>query len=251
MQISHHKAAGPGAHGLVEKTLPHIAAARARGIDVTIDVYPYVASSSSLAAMFRIGRDATFEAVEAIVASVKYNQEKYEGRYIRDIAANLDLPIGDTVRKILADEENTPSVIMFIMDEDDVRRVVADSHSMAGSDGLPTEGKPHPRLYGTMPRIIQKYVREQPVLTLEDAVRKMTSLPANKHRIHNRGVLEAGAFADVVVFDPEAIEDVATYAEPRQYPAGIDYVIVNGGVVAAGGAQTDARPGRMLRHRAW
>ena len=117
---------------------------------------------------------------------------------------------------------------MFIMEEDDVRRVFADDHCMAGSDGLPSEGKPHPRLYGTMPRVIQQYVREQPLMTLEEAVRKMTSLPAKKHRLADRGVLRAGAFADIVIFDPETIADVATYAEPRQYPAGIDYVIVNG-----------------------
>ncbi len=247
VQISHHKAAGPGANGLTRQTLPFIAAARSRGVDVSIDVYPYIASSSSLAAMFRIGRDATFEQVEAIVASVKYNKEKYEGKYIRDIAADLDLPIGDAVRKILADEENTPSVIMFIMDEADVRMVVEDDHCMIGSDGLPTEGKPHPRLYGTMPRVIQRYVREEGVLTLEEAVRKMTSLPAKKHRLGKRGVLQPGWIADVVVFNPETIEDIATYAEPRQYPAGIEAVIVNGQVAVDGGRQTDAQAGRLVR----
>jgi N-acyl-D-amino-acid deacylase len=121
---------------------------------------------------------------------------------------------------------------------------------MIGSDGLPTGGKPHPRLYGTMPRVIEKYVRESPVITLEDAVRKMTSLPAAKHRIRDRGLLRAGAFADIVIFDPATIADVATYAEPRQYPAGIDYVIVNGKVAAERGSQTSARAGRMLRRNA-
>ena len=250
VQISHHKSAGPGAFGLTKQTLPFIAAARARGLDVTVDVYPYIASSSSLAAMYRIGRDATFEHVKAIVASVKYNKDKYEGKYIHDIAAELDLPVGDAVRKVLADEENTPSVIMFIMDEADVRRVVEDAHCMVGSDGLPTEGKPHPRLYGTMPRVIQRYVREEGVLTLEEAVRKMTSLPAKKHRLGDRGVLEPGHYADVVVFDPDTIADVATYEEPRQYPTGIAYVVVNGAVAVDGGVQTGARAGRMLRRSA-
>lgn len=250
VQISHHKSAGPGAYGLTKQTLPQIDAARAAGLDVTMDVYPYVASSSSLAAMFHLGGDRTFEAVPAIVASVKYHKEKYEGKYISKIAEELDLPIGDAVRKVLADEDNTPSVIMFVMEEDDVRRVVADPHAMVGSDGLPTEGKPHPRLYGTMARVLQAYVREQPLLTIEDAVRKMTSLPAAKHRIRDRGVLRAGAFADIVVFDPATVADVATYDEPRQYPAGIDQVIVNGRVVAAGGAPTGTRAGRMLRRNA-
>jgi N-acyl-D-amino-acid deacylase len=247
VQISHHKAGGPQSYGLTKDSLAMIAAARERGVAVSIDAYPYTASSSSLAAMFRIGRDATFEAVPAIVASVKYNKERYEGRYISDIAADLDLPIGDTVRKILADEENTPSVIMFIMDEQDVRRVLADEHCMIGSDGLPSEGKPHPRLYGTMARVLEAYVRENPLLPLEDAVRKMTSLPARTHLIAGRGVLREGAYADVVVFDPETVADIATYAEPRQYPAGIDYVVVNGQVAVERGHQTDARAGRMLR----
>jgi N-acyl-D-amino-acid deacylase len=157
------------------------------------------------------------------------------------------MPVGDAVRKLLHDEENSPSVIMFIMDEEDVRRVVADSHCMIGSDGLPSEGKPHPRLYGTMARTIQRYVREEHVLPLEEAVRKMTSLPARKHRLKDRGELRPGAFADAVIFNPETIADMATYAEPRQYPAGIEYVVVNGQVAVDQGRQTDARAGRMLR----
>ena len=128
-------------------------------------------------------------------------------------------------------------MIMFIMHEDDVQRVVADPYAMIGSDGLPTDGKPHPRLYGTFARVFEKYVREQPVLTLQDAVRKMTSLPAGKHRIAERGVLRPGLFADAVVFDPETIADVATYAEPRQYPAGISHVIVNGEVTVEDGCR--------------
>ena len=247
VELSHHKSAGAPAFGLTQKSLPFIAEARARGVDVTIDVYPYVASSSSLAAMFRIGGPAAFESAPAIIASVKHNKERYEGKYISDIASDLDLPIGDAIRKVLQDEENTPSVIMFIMDEPDVRRVVSDDHCMVGSDGLPSDGKPHPRLYGTMAAVLQKYVRDEPVITLEDAVRKMTSLPAAKHRVAERGVLREGWFADVVVFDQEKVADVATYAEPRQYPAGIEYVVVNGQVAAERGRQTDARAGRMLR----
>ena len=247
VQLSHHKSAGAPAYGLTKQSLPLIAEARARGVDVTIDVYPYVASSSGLAAMFRLGGDAAFEAAPAIIGSVKYNHEKYEGRYISDIAADLDLSIGDAVRKILHDEDNSPSVIMFIMDEADVRRVVMDAHAMIGSDGLPSGGKPHPRLYGTMARVLEKYVREEGVLPLEEAVRKMTSLPARKHLLRDRGVLQPGAFADIVVFDPQTIADIATYTEPRQYPAGIQHVVVNGAVTVESGRQTDARAGRMLR----
>ncbi len=250
VQLSHHKSAGAAAYGLTKQSLPRIAAARARGVDVTIDCYPYVASSSSLAAMFRIGQGRAFDVTPAIIASVKHDHERYEGKYIADIADELDLPVGDAIRKILHDEENSPSVIMFVMDEADVTRVVADDHCMIGSDGLPSEGKPHPRLYGTMPRVIQNYVREQSVMALEEAVRKMTSLPARKHLLSDRGVLAPGAFADIVIFDPETIADVATYQEPRQYPLGIEYVIVNGKIAAEGGRQTDARAGRMLRRGA-
>ncbi len=247
VQISHHKAAGAAFFGMTKRSLPIIADARARGVDVTVDAYHYVVSSSSLAAMFRLGRGQAFDTAPAIIASVKHKKERYEGRYIKDIAADLDLPVADAIRRVLEEEENTPSVIMFIMDEDDVRRVVADDHCMAGSDGLPSEGKPHPRLYGTMPAVLQKYVREQPVMSLEEAVRKMTSLPASKHRIHGRGLLREGWHADIVVFDPATVADVATYTEPRQYPQGIEYVVVNGQVAAERGRQTAARPGRMLR----
>ena len=247
VQLSHHKSAGAEAFGLTKQSLPLIAAARARGVDVSIDVYPYVASSSSLASMFHLGGEAAFTAVPAIIGSVKYNHEKYEGKYISDIASELDLPIGDAIRKLLADEENSASVIMFGMDEADVRRVISDDHCMLGSDGLPTEGKPHPRLYGTMARALGTYVREEGLMTLEEGVRKMTSLPAKKHRLKERGVLRPGYFADIVIFDAETIADIATYAEPRQYPAGIDYVVVNGRVAVDQGRQTDERAGRMLR----
>lgn len=247
VQLSHHKAGGAPAYGLTKQSLPFIEQARARGVDVTIDVYPYVASSSGLAAMFRLGGEAAFESAPAIIGSVKYDHEKYEGHYISDIAAELDLPIGDAVRKILRDEENSPSVIMFLMDEADVTRVISDDHCMIGSDGLPSGGKPHPRLYGTMARVLEKYVRLDGVLSLEEAVRKMTSLPARKHLLADRGVLQPGAFADIVVFNPETVADIATYTEPRQYPAGIEHVIVNGAVAVESGRQTDARAGRMLR----
>src|SRR5262249_16747415 len=148
VQISHHKAASRQCFGMTAQSLAAIAEARARGVDVTVDVYPYVASSSSLAAMYRIGRDPAFESPPPIIASVKHNKEKYEGKYVSDIARDLGLSIGDAIRRVLSDEENTPSVIMFLMDEEDVRRVIADDHCMIGSDGLPSEGKPHPRLYG-------------------------------------------------------------------------------------------------------
>jgi N-acyl-D-aspartate/D-glutamate deacylase len=140
------------------------------------------------------------------------------------------------------------SAIFFLMNEDDIRTVVSQPECMIGSDGLPTPGgKPHPRLYGTFPRVIQRYVREEAVLSLEEAVRKMTSLPADRFKLAGRGRIAEGAFADIVVFDPQRIEDVATYEEPRQYPAGIEYVLVNGKVAAESGRQAERSSGRLLR----
>lgn len=245
VQISHHKSAGPGAEGGTVRSLALIDEARAAGLDVSVDVYPYVASSSSLAAMARAGGERVFDAVPAIIASVRHNTG-WEGRYVQDIAKELGLTPAETVQHILREEDNAPSVIMFIMDEDDVRRVMRYPHAMAGSDGLPTTGKPHPRLYGTMAAMLGRYVRDEALMPLEEAVRKMTLLPAAKHRIARRGALEPGWHADIVVFDPVTIADVATYDEPRRYPTGIECVVVNGQVAAEAGRQTEARAGRML-----
>jgi N-acyl-D-amino-acid deacylase len=247
VQISHHKSAGAPNFGGTERSLAFLAEARARGVDVTVDVYPYDASSSSLAAMARLAGGRAFEMTPSIIASVKHNREAYEGKYVSRIAEELGLPIVEAVQKILHDEENTPTVIMFTMHEDDVTRVIKDPHAMVGSDGIPSDGKPHPRLYGTMARVLQRYVRETGALSLEEAVRKMTSFPARKHRIAERGELREGWFADLVVFDPAKVEDVATYQEPRVYPRGIEHVMVNGRMAVQHGAQTDDRAGRMLR----
>lgn len=244
VQLSHHKAAGQANWGATERSLGVIDEARARGLDVTVDVYPYTAGSTALAAIARLGEDV-FD-MPALIASVKYNKS-YEGRYVSDIASEMGVSKMEAVRKILRDEENAPTVINFTMDEQDVRRVVAYEQAMIGSDGIPSEGKPHPRLYGTMARVLQRYVRETRLLTLEGAIRKMTSLPAAKHLIAGRGVLREGWFADIVMFDAVTIEDVATYEEPRRYPRGIAYVIVNGQVAVERGTQTAARAGRMLR----
>jgi N-acyl-D-amino-acid deacylase len=155
--------------------------------------------------------------------------------------------VQEVIARVLSDEPSAVAVF-FSMHEDDVRRVLAHPLCMIGSDGIPSPtGKPHPRLYGTFPRILGKYVREEKLVPLEEAVRKMTSLPAQRMNLPDRGELRKGFAADIVVFDPDTIEDLATYEDPRQYPVGIDYVIVNGEVAAEKGAQTPARAGRLLR----
>jgi N-acyl-D-aspartate/D-glutamate deacylase len=121
---------------------------------------------------------------------------------------------------------------------------------MIGSDGIPSvEGKPHPRLYGTFARVLGTYARDEHLLTLEDAVHRMTGLPARKFRLTDRGVIREGACADLVVFDPQVVADIGTYQEPRKYPPGIDYVLVNGKITAAHGHHTGERNGRVLRQR--
>jgi N-acyl-D-amino-acid deacylase len=136
------------------------------------------------------------------------------------------------------------------MDDADVERILRHRACMIGSDGTVLkygEGVPHPRCYGTFPRILGVYVRQKGVLSLEEAIRKMTSLPAQRMNLHDRGLLRPGMMADLVIFDPERILDRATFADPHQYPDGIEYVFVNGKMVVERGAMTRQRPGRALR----
>jgi len=142
------------------------------------------------------------------------------------------------------------NAVYHVMDESDVRRIMAHPQTMIASDGRltrPGEGHPHPRAYGTFPRVLGRYVREQRVLTLEEAVRKMSGMPAARLGLRDRGRIAAGAFADVVVFDPATVRDRATFEAPHQYPDGIPYVIVNGAVTVDGGVMTANRAGRALR----
>ena len=137
--------------------------------------------------------------------------------------------------------------IYFMMDEADVRRIIAYEHSMIGSDGLPHDRHPHPRLWGTFPRVLGHYSRELGLLTLEDAVRRMTGLTAAQFGLTDRGEVRTGAFADLVMFDAETIADQATFEAPTLPAAGIDIVMVNGAIVREGGRPTGERPGRALR----
>jgi N-acyl-D-amino-acid deacylase len=137
--------------------------------------------------------------------------------------------------------------IYFMMSEDDVRRVLSYPHTMIGSDGLPHDEHPHPRLWGTFPRVLGHYVRDVKLFSLAEAVRRMTALPAAQFGLKDRGVLRPGAHADLVLFDPETIADRATFEQPRTPAAGIAEVIVNGRTVWRAGGPTGARPGRALR----
>ncbi len=243
-QISHHKASGDKSWGRTQDSISYIEERRAAGQDVTFDVYPYTAASTVLSAFIAQPEGADPDTV--LLASVPGRPE-LEGKTLREAAEELDLPVEDATTSILRDAPGAVA-IFFTMDEADVQRVVSHEMCMIGSDGIPTPGgKPHPRLYGTFPRVLQKYVREERLLTLEEGVRKMTSLPARRFKLGRRGELREGWCADIVVFDADKIADVATYEEPRQYPAGIDYVIVNGTVAAENGRQAERHAGTLVR----
>jgi N-acyl-D-aspartate/D-glutamate deacylase len=158
--------------------------------------------------------------------------------------------------KLLLEEEGTPGMIIFSMDERDVRRIMKSSLQMVGTDSGSTattgpfrRGKPHPRTFGTYPRILRRYVREEGVLRLEEAIRKMTSFPAQRFGILDRGLLRPGMHADINVIDPDKVVDRATFGDPQQLPDGIPYVIVNGRIAVDGGKYTGALAGRTLRKR--
>lgn len=245
VQISHHKAAAPEVWGKTADSIRMIEAANAAGGDVAFDVYPYIAGSTILAAARGVRREIDPETI--VVASVHTHRE-YEGKSLAEIGGMLGIEDGEQIIARVLSEEPGAVAIFFSMHEDDVRRVVSHPLCMIGSDGIPTPtGKPHPRLYGTFARVLERYVREERLFSLEEGVRKMTQLPAQRFQLADRGELREGAYADIVVFDADTIADIATYAEPRQYPAGVDYVLVNGVVAAEAGKQVERHAGVLVR----
>jgi N-acyl-D-amino-acid deacylase len=177
------------------------------------------------------------------------------GRTLDDVAATAGADPLEMALDLIVESGAQAGMVHFCMDEGDVAAilrhpntaVVTDAEALA-ADGPLAEGAPHPRAYGTYPRVLARYVREQQVLTWEEAVRKMTSLPASRTGLRDRGVVREGAFADLVVLDPETVADAATFTEPHRYPAGIHHVVVNGQFAVRDGVQTEARSGRVLRH---
>jgi N-acyl-D-amino-acid deacylase len=228
--ISHHKVAGQPNHGRSKETLPFIEQ-RMRGQPIGLDCYPYHASSTMLSA------DRAAVAAKTLVTWSKPHPE-VAGMELGEIASKFNLSIGSLL---------PAGAIYFSMDEADVQRILAFEHTMIGSDGLPHDAAPHPRLWGTFPRVLGHYARGLGLFPLETAVYKMTGLTAKTFGLQDRGVLRAGAFADVTIFDAREVDEAATFARPIQPAKGIHSVLVNGIAVWKDGRASGARPGRVLR----
>ena len=232
--VSHHKCAGRENHGRSAETLARFDSARA-GQKVGLDVYPYTAGSTVIMVDM-------VDAAERVVITWSEARPEFAGRDLADIAAELGCSARDAAAQLIPG-----GAIYFLMDEGDVRRILAYPHAMVGSDGLPHDAHPHPRLWGTFPRVLGHYARDLGLISLEDAVRRMTGLSAEQFGLKDRGVLRTGAFADITMFDPATIIDSATFEQPMTPAAGIDMVMVNGEIIRQEGRVTGARPGRALR----
>ena len=250
VHISHHKSAGRANWGKVKDSLARVDAALAAGQRVTLDVYPYTAGSGRMIEYFNLDH-INEELAEVIrIASCSAFRE-YEGRMVVDIAEEQGLSAGEVVKDILTAPRGDRTIcIQFIIDEADVETNLAHDDMMVGSDGIPDlRGSPHPRLFGTFPRVLGRYVRERGTLGLAEAVRRMTSLSAETFGLVERGQIKEGYWADLVLFDPATIIDTATYDDPKREPEGIRMVVVNGKVAYHQGTHTGAGSGKMLRYR--
>jgi N-acyl-D-amino-acid deacylase len=296
VEIFHLKMAGKPNWGKMRDVVARIEAARARGLDITADQYPYVAGATSLGAnvppwaheggtakfVERLKDSKTRERLkqemrapannwenfylgagggEGILISSVLNRDlaKYEGKRLNEVARMMGPndrqrdEIDAMFDLLIADNAQT-GMIVFLMSEEDVKLAmrqpwvsVGVDHGAVSLTGPLAEGKAHPRGYGSFPRILGRYVRDEQVVSLEEAIRKMTSLAANRVHLVERGLLKPGFFADIVVFDPQQIRDMATFEDPNRLSTGMRYVIVNGALVMSGGKQTNAMPGRPLR----
>jgi N-acyl-D-amino-acid deacylase len=233
--ISHHKVVGRANHGRSPETLKLIAE-RMRTQPIGLDCYPYHASSTILSA------NRLDVATKVLVTWSKPHPE-YAGMDLNDVARKMGVAPAEAVKKLVP-----AGAIYFSMDEADVQRILAYEHTMVGSDGLPHDASPHPRLWGTFPRVLGHYARDIGLFSLETAVHKMTGLTAKTFGLAERGELREGYAADLVLFNP-GVAETASFAKPIQAAKGIETVIVNGEVVWKDSRPTGARPGRVLQRR--
>lgn len=234
--ISHHKCASAAMRGRSAESLARIDSAAEKQL-VSLDVYPYTASSTIL-------REDHIEISKEILITWSEAVPNASGKSLSSLAAEWNCDMIDAMRRL-----QPGGGIYFSMDDADVDRILAYPKTMVGSDGLPHDTHPHPRLWGTFPRVLGHYVREQRLLTLEQAIHKMTCLSANTFRLLDRGSIHPGKFADIVVFDSASIKDTATFEQPTELAAGIHTVLVNGTIAWRNNSGTGARTGRVLKNQ--
>jgi N-acyl-D-amino-acid deacylase len=285
-QVTHHKIIGKRNWGLSADTLRLVHEARARGVDVTIDQYPYTASSTGIEGglvpqwareggrqklLSRRKDPGTAPRIKAEIARA-IDEDRGGGDPSNIVLAACDFDrtlAGKNLAQVLHDrgielnsaaaaglvmeivEKGTCSAIYHAIGEEDQVRIMKHPATIIASDSSPGEPEfgrdvPHPRAYGTFARVLSVYARERHVLTLEEAVRKMTSFPACRMRIADRGLVRPGMKADLAVFDPATVKDLATFEKPHAYAVGVQFVLVNGQVVLEHGRMTANRPGRIL-----
>ncbi|MEQ9425272.1 MAG: D-aminoacylase [Cyclobacteriaceae bacterium] len=282
--LTHHKVVGQPMWGSSNRTLALVDSARNAGIDVMIDQYPYNASYTGISILIPgwalAGGQEEFEKrmtdkvlQDSIRSGTLFNiindrggndlkrvqfakvswQPDLEGKTLYNWAAELGMePSVETGADLVlqAQLNGGASAIFFAMHDDDVENIMSHEFTMIASDGRLVklgDAHPHPRWYGTFPRVLGLYVREKQLMKLEEAIRKMTSLPAKRMGLDDRGLIKEGYVADITIFNPETVIDMATFEEPHQYPEGIDYVIINGKVVVDDAKFTESRPGLVLR----
>ena len=286
LEIAHIKACNQANWHKVEKMLEMLDNANRDGLPVKADRYPYVAYGTGLSTFIplwaRQGNTdeiiARLEDRKQISKIIRYaqsrgdriggwdrvmisscrneNNKHYEGMNIRECAIESGIAETEFIRRLLIEERLKPGIVGFAMDEQNLCKVLSSPYVMIGSDGNAVspygklgKGKPHPRYYGTFARVLGKYCREEKCLELPTAIKKMTSMPAEKLGLKERGVLRKGNYADITIFNPNTILDRATFTNPHQTATGIEYVIVNGQLTVDKGKHTDKRSGKVLRHQ--
>jgi N-acyl-D-amino-acid deacylase len=280
LQLSHHKSEGRANWGKPQTTLPMMAAARASGLDVLTDQYPYTAFMTGLSVILlpHWSKEGTMEDMLArlrepsararilqeiagepwdwstVQIGIARNRRETQGMTLADLGAKEGKTPAEAALDLLMDEEGWVAAVHFAMSEEDVEYILRDPHTMIGSDGVANDpagelaaDKTHPRSYGTYSRVLARYVRDREVLGLSEAIRRMTSLPAKRLNLADRGTLRVGARADITVFNPKTIQDAATFDEPHQFAIGIQHVLVNGRLALENGVQTEVLAGRILR----
>jgi N-acyl-D-amino-acid deacylase len=288
LQISHFKIAYPRNWHKIDDALDRLEGAKKEGIPIFCDRYPYIAGATGLSSMnfplwskqgttdefiarlkdptleskfrtFLAEREEKLGSWDKVAISSVFTEENkiFEGKTILEATQETGKDVFEFLRDLLIEEKNRAGQVIFMMTEDNLRRILAHPLVGVGCDGSAlapygplSKGKPHPRSYGTFPRVLGRYIRDEKILSMAEMLKKMTSAPAKNFGFALRGALREDYFADIVIFDEDRVNDKATFKEPHQYPEGIDYVIVNGQIVIDNGEHSGLLPGKILRNQA-